>query len=154
MSIPEWVLAYTAGLVDGEGSIHVVVVRGEATAELNGHEIALPRQISLRISVLMTDRAPLDFLSAWFGKSVTVYRRQNSQYRDVYQWRMAGGDAQNFIRLIQPYLLVKAAQAKLALQFPAQSIKTLRLSERQNVIDIREGLRNQISALNHGREAG
>lgn len=96
---PEW--AYVAGLVDGEGTIGIY----EA-----GH------QIFLKLIVSNTSEALISWLHERFGGSLAHHpargRHKAGWQHVLYQHRAA-----EVIARCRPYLVVKAAQADLALEF-------------------------------------
>ena len=104
-------LAYTAGLLDGEGSIH-------AAATSSGFP-------ALIITVQMCDPTVISWLKDTFGGYVYSVRRRNpptlpqgtkpKSYRPQFMWRLNAGRAADFLQAVMPYLIVKRTQAVLAL---------------------------------------
>ena len=96
-------VAYLAGFFDGEGSISVNVNRKI-------------KRWSLRMTCHQVNPEPLRLLSAAFGGSIRLTQRIGNQ-RPVYEWVAGGRMAASAIRLLRPYLTVKADEADVALEF-------------------------------------
>jgi len=96
-------VAYLAGFFDGEGSISVNVNR------------RLVRW-SLRLSCQQVNPAPLRLLVEAFGGSIRLTSRRGNQ-RPIYGWAAGGRMAAEAIRMLRPYLTVKADEADVALEF-------------------------------------
>ena len=112
-------LAYTAGIVDGEGCILV----SHQPTRYKGHN---PERIGVvyrsyycRVAVSMTDSVVVPWLYKNFGGSLCrdkiAYRGSNALFEN--RWIVATGDAEPFLRAIYPYLKLKQRQAKIALRF-------------------------------------
>lgn len=93
--------AWCAGFFDGEGCISI-------HRRDRGCSIAF--QIVVQVS--QNDRRPLDAIAFRFGGTVTP--SQNG-YDRCHRWRTSFHKAEVFIRAIRPHLLVKAAEADIAL---------------------------------------
>ena len=99
MSWPETDLAYIAGFFDGEGCITTGVHPGGRTA--------------LRVQITQKDVSPLLFIKERFEGG---YIRPE---RDCWQLGWSGTKALPFLSAIQPYLIAKQGQARLALEWIA-----------------------------------
>lgn len=97
--------AYAAGLVDGEGCIYVVSTNGG-------------KQFAVRVDVGMTAKAAvlLETLRGRYGGSVSVTRRASERWEEARCWALQGTAAAEFLRRIQPHLILKEEQARLALR--------------------------------------
>lgn len=139
------ILAYTAGFVDGEGSIFIAKVFNRRS----GNYIYV-----LQVSIANTYKPIMDWLAKEFNSSTQVCgyankKRWKDNFRVSYQLLFTGNKANQFLREILPYLSVKQEQAKLAIEF--QNKKSLikrgkKLSEKENII--REKYRQDIKELN------
>ena len=93
-------VAWAAGFFDGEGTV------------------GLERQTSgnsyLRIAVGQLVREPLDILSKMWGGSVRGYIEND---KPIYKWTATTRMAEQALREMLPYLVVKAEQARIALEF-------------------------------------
>lgn len=142
-------LAYAAGVFDGEGSVGIYV----------GGKTSLGRpRYNLRLSVGNTDTRLTNWLAETFGGKVRAKQpRVPSRHRQAYDWYLFGNNAVEFLRLIRPFLLLKAEQADVAIKFQATITPSggpggsLLLTDEQ--IAERETYRQQLSALK-GRLGG
>ena len=98
-------LAYIAGLFDGEGSIFV--------ASRSGNRPTL----QLRVSLNMVARESIDLVASVFGGGVNCYEKGENRRRQ-FQWSLSGIEAQNFLRGLRPWLIIKAEEANVALEYP------------------------------------
>ena len=135
----EKVLAYAAGLFDGEGS--VIIAKSKNTYWLQSR-------------VTNTDLRLLDFMKKHFGGFVCRQGKAgpNSgprRTRECWYWAITSNNASAFLVMILPYLLAKGEQAEIAIEFqkrlsgthgahhiPAEELK------------VRESYKQRISCLN------
>lgn len=101
-------LAYFAGLFDGEGC---VTIRGD-----KGH-----RSLFVECAIAMTDPESLVLIHEEFGGSFNLRRRHCTNY-PIYCWYAKSRKAINFIEAISEYSLVKLPQLLLAIQFQQECI--------------------------------
>lgn len=97
-------LAYTAGIIDGEGCISAY--RRQAT----------PRRYEMYVNVSATDEWLTRWLKMRYGGSVYVIPRKGNQ-RDLWRWNISAKKAREFLSLMLPYLQLKRMEAELAIQF-------------------------------------
>lgn len=99
-------LAYLAGFIDGEGSIAVGLNRTKKGV----------RRWYLKISAHQLDPRPLRALQGRFGGSV---RRHSDppRVRAIYEWTATSKQAAHAIEALRPFLIVKADEADVALEF-------------------------------------
>lgn len=98
-------LGWCAGIIDGEGTI---------TLKNNGGSNITPA-----IMVTMTHEATIRRFQQ-IVKIGRVYKndfKQSPNHKFKYTWNQCGGPSVLVIRLIQPYLFTKKAQADLAIEF-------------------------------------
>lgn len=97
-------LAYAAGLIDGEGSICLV---------------PKSRTYFLRVQIANTNIDVLRWVQQKFGGNVhTIWNGQSKQnWKTGWMWQMGWTRAAEFIRLIRPWLKIKADQADVALEW-------------------------------------
>ena len=95
--------AYAGALLDGEGSI----------------QVNNDRNCTLLVRFQMTDVEPLELIaSRWKGNVLTMSRRTTGG-RLIYLWAISGIHAISFLKDIEPWVLGKALQLKIALTYPA-----------------------------------
>lgn len=94
--------AYAAGLLDGEGCIH----------------ICKGTEHPLQVIFEMCDVEPLELLSAQWGGNVMVKHNRTVKGRIRYRWSIWDSHALEFLADIEPWVFGKAAQVKVALVYP------------------------------------
>ena len=96
-------LAYVAGLIDGEGCIHLDVT-GKVYAP--------------RVSVGMTEPALflLEALQAEWSGTIYQQRAATEKWAAAYTWHITGWKAARFLTAVRPFLRLKTRQADSALQ--------------------------------------
>lgn len=107
MAAPE-VLAYAAGLFDGEGTVYL---RNR------------PPHYTIGVLISQTDRRPLDFMALhWQGAVLGPYGtyKKNSSYnwKPIFQWGLHGTRAFNFLQDIVPFCQIKQDQIYLLWDYP------------------------------------
>lgn len=104
-------LAWTAGIIDGEGSIFVMK-QGRKDRERTHNYI-------LRVSVQSADRVMTPELKRLFpdGAQFSTQREQRNGWSNTLKWQLNGKKAARFLKEILPYLRVKRRQAELAIEF-------------------------------------
>jgi len=109
--------AYSAGIMDGEGSVSLTVNRNVTTR--TGRTAVAPMLI---IQVSSTCREVLDWLQlTWgVGSVIVTYRPRRPNHRTAYVWRVRGQAASEMLTQMLPYLRIKRAQAELGIY--AQSL--------------------------------
>lgn len=100
----EQTLHYLAGFFDGEGTIGIWPA---VNSEGRVHHRAFIRVDNL-------DRRPLDLMAAMFGGNVLLNGRLG---RPLYYWQAASRRAVDIIAQLRPYLIVKADQADIVIEF-------------------------------------
>jgi hypothetical protein len=108
-SIPATDLAYTAGLLDGEGCITAVA----PGVRPNGRSVA-PR---VRIMVYMTTPEVLVWLRDVYGGTFRERKSRQPRQKPVHVWCIEGKRAGVLLDFLLPYIKVKGAQAKVAIEF-------------------------------------
>jgi len=97
-------LAYAAGLIDGEGTITIRPRKNPLGTTY--HYIG--------ISLSNTEPAMVEWLCC-FGGSVGLQRPEKANHKALYRWTIDGLAGEGFLRAVEPYLVTKRAQARLAL---------------------------------------
>ena len=127
-------IAYLAGLFDGEGSIYGGVD---------------PRT-GLHITCIMGPPEALKLFHEAFGGSLKLYRPTGNQKTAAWRWSLHGAIKQEaFLAKVFPWLIIKKAQAELALQY----VQTVRkkgssLTPTKEVIELRTLIIRSLSELN------
>lgn len=137
-------LAYTAGIIDGEGFI--------------GIRKGKPRigrinfSYDLVVAVAMTNRDLIEWLCERFEGATCVSVLRSCKHKHVYRWTVWNNKAERFLRSIQPFLRVKVRQAEIGIKL-CESIAEGKHREHKkgvptDVLNFREGLYTQIRCLN------
>jgi len=96
---------YAAGFFDGEGCVTMMTVGKN-------------REMKLRVQIANTEEMILRALQASFGGAVNMRSDKRHPNRKACgQLVFCGGDAERFLRSIQPHVRVKKGQVVLALEF-------------------------------------
>lgn len=103
-AMPKEVLAYAAGIIDGEGHIGIVKAVIKQGVYFN-----------LRTEVANTSSVLCEFLQTTFGGNIVVGHRPNRKI--YYRWMLASRQADEFLRSIHQYCLIKRNQVDLAIRF-------------------------------------
>jgi len=133
-------LAYAAGIIDGEGSIYIGF--GSERGRRNYRTIIEVANTKLELLFWLRDR---------FGGSVppTCRKGPSLRARPVWRWTLAGlAPITRMLEGILPYLVLKRAQAVLALEFAATKEKGGRPISAENHAK-RTDICTKIRALNH-----
>lgn len=106
------IIAYLAGLVDGEGYIGI-------TKRLPGRNKMVAPKYNERLSVAMCDPRPLRLLQRRFRikRELTLRRRYVETHRDCFVFEVEHDKAAEIIKSLLPFLVVKREPALLALEF-------------------------------------
>jgi hypothetical protein len=99
-------LPYLAGLIDGEGHIGIGVSKNPKGE----------RRWYLRFACHQVNPAPLLLLKERFGGSI-VFTERNGTHRSLHEWLSGSMLAYEAIKALRPWLIVKAAEADLAIEY-------------------------------------
>lgn len=121
-------IIYTAGLFDGEGSIVIGCskpIKKDGTPRLNSDgTIKVSPSYWLQVGVTNTDYKLLGWLKGLYGGHISTSTHQSEgRSRDKYNrrkcghWRVMSQEGAFFLRMLYPYLRVKADQALVAIEF-------------------------------------
>lgn len=110
MHSPEWI--WLAGLLDGEGCIHINRQRVGRRADL------LTDNFRLYVQITMGHRGTLDRCAAITGRGTVQHHTvSNKKANPAFCWMTSAGDAEAVLRGLEGHLFTKAAEAELALRF-------------------------------------
>lgn len=134
-------LAYMAGIVDGEGSITVSYRRRKQYGDV---------QARIGLSVYNSDMRLLHWIKQRFEGSIHVQQRLG-HWKPSGAWHLSDRSACSALKQLLPFLVIKSAQAELAIQFqatkmsPSQGCKS---GLPQSIIEKRKVLVNKLKQLN------
>jgi hypothetical protein len=150
MPVDPLVLAYTAGLFDGEGSI----VIGCARPPRAGGRVGI--RYWLQVGVTNTDRELVEWLLSTYGGHISDNSHANGRagWQPCWAWRVMSRQARIFLLDIQPYLRVKKAQAGLGIEFQEVLMRhgPSRAGYGQDAIAVRESYRQRLRELTFGSQ--
>jgi len=120
-------LAYTAGIIDGEGWISL---------SRNGG-VKGDKSISLLVGVENTNEWLIRWLYFAFGGNFKGKRTRIPKRQPIWGWSLSASKASAFLKLIYPYLNVKKPQADIALKFQERKAKRQcrKLSEEDRAVE-------------------
>ena len=98
--------AYTAGIIDGEGSIGLERCGGKKY-----------NRYAIRVIVGNTNEWLCQLLAFSFGGSLHLRPSKNPKHQDCWIWSISARQAATFLSLVLPYLQIKRPQAELALSY-------------------------------------
>ena len=107
---PETIIAYMAGIVDGEGAL----TSGTYAKAKNGNP-----WYTTYLIISSTDEILIDWLVTHFGSKKAKYTRNQTSVNSlkaVYKWQCTGERLLHICELIYPYLVIKKRQAEIIME--------------------------------------
>lgn len=106
-------LAYTAGIVDGEGCISILPRNYQKQKTVHIRYI-------LQVAVGSTDEWLPMWLKFAYGGHLHKIAPKKLSHNPAWYWQLTSNQAKVFLELILPYLHLKRDQATLAIQFQSR----------------------------------
>jgi hypothetical protein len=140
---------YAAGLLDADGCITIIRAKRSNTI----------RHV-LRVEVSMCHRGVIEKLGKAYGGSVVFRPLANKLMlnprevgiRDIWMWIVSAQKAAKFLEAVAPHLIVKKAEAAIALRFQRRLAKTRKgLALTAAEMEARNHLADLCSALKRRR---
>jgi hypothetical protein len=131
--------AYLAGIIDGEGTIGIY---------------KLNKQHHVRLVITNTNSDLIQWVHQRVGGSVRPTDKRVAHHKQGFQVVAYGREATPILQACWPYLVVKRAQAELALSFQAEYISFRGRRVDDAVLARREAMYLESLALNGGRRRG
>ena len=100
-------LAYTAGIIDGEGYIGI---KRHKKPEYNWN-------YNVRLQVTNTDKTLMDWLLIKWGGHIYSRLGRTERHAPQYIWTLNCQDSVDMLQQLLPYLVIKQKQAQLAIGF-------------------------------------
>ena len=124
--------AYTAGLVDGEGTI------------------SISKSWILSVFIYNSSRQLLEYVQSYLGGTVTAIPREGKRTQCVLCWH--GAAAKGLLELLQDYIILKSFKARMGMLyyksfFEGQTHHRLSVDEKE----ARQVFRDIVSPNNKGR---
>jgi hypothetical protein len=107
---PETIIAYFAGIVDGEGAL----TAGSYAKAKNGNP-----WYTTYLIISSTDEILIDWLVDHFGSKKFTYTRKQTpknSTKTVFKWQCTGERLLHLCELIYPYLIIKKRQAEIIME--------------------------------------
>ena len=102
-------IAYLAGILDGEGCIHIKRNKRK--------DCPKGVQYQLGVTVRMSNESICQLYQKYFGGRVYQCKKYKSYYKQLWQWIVTSKQASAFLRIVLPYLIDKKTEAILGLEF-------------------------------------
>jgi len=134
----ETVRGYTAGILDGEGSIMIVKFKNPTSKRGYTYQ--------LKVVVVNTNEWLCHWLKMQYEGTIQYKKSKRPQEKDIYEWRLVSQQAKRFLEYIAPYLIIKKAQAEIAIRFQTGRGRGKPQTDAESVIDEIE--RNLMQGLN------
>lgn len=106
--------AYAAGVLDADGNIAIVKRQKWSKRHDKYH---------VQIRLGMCDKEVPEWFKNHFGGSISIRHRHTPKWRDLYTWLISHKSTLKFLKSIEPYLIVKKAQAQLAVEFQLTKVQ-------------------------------
>ena len=137
--------AYIAGFLDGEGYITLVRNHWGNAAKTSSY--------ILKVSITNTDKSILEWIKNIVGiGNVYVKRPAKEHYLPCWEWCLGSANlAKPFLERLYPYLRIKRNQADIGIRYGETSCLKSNKKLPQNVIDLREVLREKMLSENRKR---
>ena len=135
--------AYLAGLWDGDGCIYIRTQRSPKGRV----------QYVMGATLTMTHKPTLKFWAERVGLGSVGILHDGRAKKKSYQWKLAAKKAEELLRILYPYLMVKKDQADIAFRFRdtigRSSNKSKYKGEElwQHTLDIREELKQELHII-------
>lgn len=113
--------SYAAGLFDGEG--HIGIVYRKANLDSINRKSHYDRY-SMSCSMSQNNGEAISWLTTVFGgskKFVTGKRGYDQGTYRRWNWVLSANQALRFLCIIRPYLIVKSAEADIAIEFQTET---------------------------------
>ncbi len=109
------VLAYMAGLVDGEGCIAAYMRKRKQTPEQRGYS-----QRIITLTITSTNMKILRFCTTNFGGKLYSKKRAKPNWKPCFDWRIRGMKVVVLLEQLLPYLTAKHDKAIRACRFKVE----------------------------------
>lgn len=136
-------LAYLAGIIDGEGCLHIRVARPKKAQKfrgINGWHV-------ITIEVSNTNPRLAEWLKENFKGYFYEVKPKAGRWSTAWNWITTSRNANNILELILPYLVLKRGQAEAMIECYKTKV-SCRYHMTQEIVDTREYFRRKVSELN------
>jgi hypothetical protein len=138
MAVSDIEKAYAAGLIDGEGCIDIGVNHPKKGSRSRD-------QLYVRVGIHMTNPLPLEEFKNIWGGSIHIRKPFINHWKQSYDWKVTCGSAMEFLADIEPFLIVKKAEARVALEFKVRTGQEKRLTDEE--VGARKSIKEKLHEL-------
>lgn len=124
-------ICYAAGFFDGEGTILI----GKPTRTCG---------YRLIVSATQTSIAPMEWFCPRWGGTISKRKKRKGR-RQAWNWTVTSQLALKFLSDVRPFLIVKAEQADIAIEFQSRKFNGIRRTP--DVIALEEDSRHRLMSL-------
>jgi hypothetical protein len=142
VSATEVQLAYTAGIIDGEGYF-VLVPRA-----MNHRKYGKYQRYNAVVGIKHTKRELLEWMKEKFGGNIYGVPCRSIAHAPSWEWRVTHLAAAAFVQQIMPYLLLKKRNAELILEVQGTAKRWGKWGVPSEVLDRREAMYAEMKSLN------
>ena len=128
-----------AGIIDCDGCISVSKSKTGQQLLLQYTVICGVQQVTKEIPIWLCEN---------FGGTVSVYQPKSENRRMMYNWKVSSKQAEKFLSQIEPFLLIKQKQTRLALELRKFQGRNMRRFCQQDKEKVWERIYHQIKVLN------
>lgn len=120
--------AYTAGIIDGDGSIGIYRHRNKSKRGFT---------YDLIVSVWNTNEWLVQWLKMNYGGSASPapWSKERPKWKTRWKWAIYQNKAAEFLKLILPYLQMKHPQAELAITFQGKKRENLKTEDNSVLVE-------------------
>ena len=101
------ILAYAAGIVDGEGCITI----------LNKWDSRSKTYDKVQVDITNTNEWICQWFKMQFGGTVRMCKAHKSNWKPTFKWILEADKATAFLKIVLPYLNIKKANAEIAISY-------------------------------------
>lgn len=144
-------VAYTAGIMDGEGTFYI--------GNYSGNRKNGDKHYQTLIAVATTDKPLMDWLFNTFGggfREYTPKQMAKNSRKQVYRWQATSNRMLHICELILPYLVIKKRQAEIMIEIRQTFNDEHNIKGRQHVqnlpkgiLELRQQLMNELKLLHN-----
>lgn len=142
-------VAYTAGIMDGEGTFYI--------GNYSGNRKNGDKHYQTLIAVATTDKSLMVWLFNIFGggfREYTPKQMAKNSRKQVYRWQATSNRMLHICELILPYLIIKRRQAEIMIEIRRTFNDEHNIKGRQHVqnlpkgtLDLRQALMDELKLL-------
>jgi hypothetical protein len=142
--VPEVVLGYMAGVVDGEGC---VAIRKSRYKKRKTGEVV--EYFHSQIVIVNAHRGIIELFKEYFGGHIHTREKEKSYYMQTYSWHLGHRAGIAFLKKIMPYLIVKREQARLVILCQEMNDSRIPFDQKEEIRNRQQELFYEVKELKH-----